>query len=81
MSYTPSNSPESEWPWSVRAIAKLRSPEDKGVGDTIARNLSHFGADAFKTIYKNIFSGDCGCGDRQAKLNEAFPYKKEEAPQ
>ena len=43
--------------------------------------LAKGGADAFKTIYESIFGGDCGCGDRQAKLNAAFPYSEQEAPQ
>lgn len=77
-SYAPETStppkPITEWPWLARAVAKLKTADDKGLGDTIHRNLARFGADAMSRLYKKITGHDCGCGDRQAKLNRMFPY-------
>jgi hypothetical protein len=87
---TPPPPPKSTapWPLAVKLIAKMRKPDDVGVGDTLARVFNvipvyrDMGAgDAFKTLMATIGVG-CGCGDslsgRQGKLNERFPYPKAE---
>lgn len=66
--------PIHEWPLAARAIAALRDDSDKGLGDTIHRHLQRFGADAMTKLYRRVMGRDCGCGDRQAKLNRMFPY-------
>jgi len=66
--------PISEWPMTARIIAKLRSPEDGGIGDTIHRHLSRFGADAMTRLYTRIVGTACGCSDRQERLNQLFRY-------
>jgi len=66
--------PISEWPMTARIIAKLRSPEDGGIGDTIHRHLSRFGADAMTRLYTRIVGTTCGCSDRQERLNQLFRY-------
>jgi hypothetical protein len=45
----------------------------KGVGDTIAKVTNVLGID--KAV-KFIAGEDCGCQERQVKLNEIFTYKK-----
>lgn len=55
----------------------MAAPEDRGVGDTIARVIGPMGGDAFKRWYKRITGEDCGCGDRQAWLNQRYPYSNE----
>jgi hypothetical protein len=62
------------WPLTARTIARLRSPEDKGLGDTVHRHLSRFGADAMKRLFVKLTGKDCGCDARQAKLNALYPY-------
>lgn len=69
--------PVAEWPLSARIIAKLRGPEDKGLGDTLARNLSYIGADSMASAYEWLTGHDCGCGDRQGKLNRMFSYPEQ----
>lgn len=71
--WNPSAAPR-KWPRAIRAIGKLRAAGDQGIGDTIARHLTRFGADALKSIYRQITGTDCGCSDRQAALNWMFPY-------
>jgi hypothetical protein len=63
-----------EWPLLARMVAKLRKPEDAGLGDTVANNLGRFGADAWKVMYKRLTGADCGCAARQQILNGMFPY-------
>lgn len=63
-----------EWPLWARAVALLRHPEDKGLGDTIARNLAKLGADAMVKLYVQATGGDCGCSRRHEILNQMFPY-------
>lgn len=67
--------PKSRWPLVVRAIAKLSSKTDAGVGDTIQRHLERFGADAMKRLYTRITGHDCGCDSRRARLNGLYPYR------
>lgn len=67
-------SPPKEWPMLARIIRRMRSTEDRGVGDTVARMLSYFGAKSMSEMYERIMGKPCGCGDRQARLNAFFPY-------
>ena len=68
--------PVEQWPWFARAITQLASVEDKGLGDTIHRHLARFGADAVTKVYRRLVGKDCGCKDRQERLNRLFPYLK-----
>lgn len=74
--HAPPPRPIAEWPLRFRLVAAVRSAEDKGVGDTIARHLARFGADALKRFYKAAFGKDCGCDQRQLFLNLRFPYPR-----
>lgn len=65
--------PRAEWPIYARVVAQFRSDEDKGIGDTLARRLGGVG-ETFKKAFKTITGKDCGCGDRQRKLNHMYPY-------
>jgi hypothetical protein len=55
-------------------MAKAARPEDAGIGDTLARLAGNVGGEAFKRWYRRITGADCGCGDRQNKLNAMYPY-------
>ena len=57
----------------VRWVKLLRKPEDSGVGDTVARIAAKFGGERFKAFSKRI-GIPCGCTERQAAWNEAWPY-------
>ncbi len=62
-----------EWPKMAQAIARLRAPSEVGVGDTLARLFARVGGERFKTLAKRL-GIDCGCDNRQALLNAAYPY-------
>jgi hypothetical protein len=51
-----------------------RTPKKKaaGLGDTVAQITKATGIDK---LVKFIAGEDCGCDERQAKLNELFPYR------
>jgi len=53
--------------------------ESRGLGDTLAKITKATGV---KKVVDTVFDAikkDCGCRERQSKLNKIFPYKKEEA--
>lgn len=66
--------PISEWPAIARAIYRRRKAGETGVGDTVARWIGKAGGEKFKAVYKRITGHDCGCANRQAALNQMFPY-------
>jgi len=56
--------------------------KSKGFGDTIAKITHATGLNKVaEAVAKAAGHEDCGCGRRQDKLNELFPYKVEEKPQ
>ncbi len=55
------------------------SKKSKGLGDTIKKFTSATKIDKLaKKIAKAVGKDDCGCDERQEKLNKMFPYKTEE---
>ena len=51
--------------------------ESKGLGDTIAKVTHAVGLDKVaESVAKAVGKEDCGCGKRQQKLNDLFPYRK-----
>ncbi len=63
------------WPlWAV-SMAKMAKPEDKGIGDIVARVIGPENSKAFKLYYKTIFNKDCGCSGRHIEWNLKYPLK------
>ena len=67
-----------EWKTSKRSedYNKLKQnieTQSKGVGDTVAKITKATGVDK---LVKFIAGEDCGCDERQVKLNKLFTYKK-----
>lgn len=53
--------------------------ESEGLGDTVAKVTHAFKLDKLAdTVAKAMGKEDCGCNRRRKKLNELFPYKKNE---
>lgn len=65
--------PLDRWPVWVRAAALLAKPDDKGLGDVIARTVGPIGGDAYKTWFKRVTGKPCGCSERQETLNAIYP--------
>lgn len=65
--------PPDRWPREVRMVADLAERGDRGLGDTIERELAGAG-ETFKRLMKQI-GVDCGCTERRAWLNARYPYR------
>jgi len=72
---TPSLSEPSRWRKSrlVKWVELFRTPTDRGLGDTVERLLAKAGGRKIKAALERL-KIDCGCGGRQADLNEKYPY-------
>jgi hypothetical protein len=57
----------------AKALKLLAKPQDKGIGDTVARIIGDEKSAAFKAWYKTTFGKSCGCSGRQLALNARFP--------
>ena len=56
----------------------MESQKSKGLGDTIAKVTKATGIDKVaEGVAKAMGKEDCGCGKRQEKLNQMFPYNNE----
>ena len=67
-----------EWKASKRSedynnLKQNVESQSKGVGDTVAKITKATGVDK---LVKFIAGEDCGCDERQVKLNKLFSYKK-----
>lgn len=62
-----------DWPWILVPLKLLAQPEDRGLGDIVARTIGPIGGDAYKAWYLTIFGKSCGCDERQESLNTIFP--------
>jgi len=72
--------PLAEWPLWAKALKLLAKPEDKGIGDVVARTIGDEKSQAFKTWYKTTFKKDCGCAGRRAKWNALYPIQSAGSP-
>jgi hypothetical protein len=61
------------WPVFLTPLKLLAKPEDKGLGDIVAREIGPIGGKAFKKWYKVFFKKGCGCGARQESWNAKWP--------
>ena len=63
----------NEWPIWARIMKQFSKPEDKGIGDVVARIIGNENSQAFKSWHLLTFGKTCGCAGRQAKWNKQFP--------
>ena len=64
---------QAAWPAVFLPLKLLARPEDKGLGDIIARTIGPLGGDAFKSWHLKTFGKSCGCNARQEAWNARFP--------
>jgi|TARA_R110000803_G_scaffold42141_1_gene90488 hypothetical protein len=60
--------------WKAK-FDKQNSSKSKGLGDTVAKITK---ATGIKKVVKFIAGEDCGCDERQEKLNKVFKYRNVE---
>jgi len=68
--------PQDEWPMWAKALKQFAKPEDKGIGDVVARMIGDENSTAFKAWYLATFGKSCGCAGRQAKWNQQYPLQR-----
>ncbi|MDE2098242.1 MAG: hypothetical protein KGL39_13385 [Patescibacteria group bacterium] len=68
--------PRESWPLWVKALALVAKPEDKGIGDVLARIISLVGGKAYNAFYLKTFGQPCGCIKRQNALNGQYPLPR-----
>ncbi|MAF25150.1 hypothetical protein CL634_06200 [bacterium] len=54
--------------------------ESRGLGDTVAKITKATGVKKMTDAVFGAFNKDCGCRERQGKLNKMFPYKNASKP-
>ncbi len=65
--------PRKDWPIWAKALAVIAKPEDKGIGDVVARTIGAENSEAFKKRYKATTGKECGCNGRQNLWNQKYP--------
>ncbi len=65
--------PFNDWPMWAKALATRATPEDKGIGDVVARTIGPEASGAFKAFYEMTFGKPCGCNGRQKLWNTKYP--------
>lgn len=66
--------PRDQWTTAANLIATLATAEDRGVGDTIKRELGRAGK-VYQAAFKLLTGHACtGCSFRQSKWNQLYPY-------
>jgi hypothetical protein len=63
----------TEWPIFLKPFLLMAKPEDRGLGDILARAIGPMGGDAFKKWHREFTGHDCKCELRQEGLNLQFP--------
>ena len=58
-------------------VPKIIRNKPRGLGDTIASITRRTGIDKVaKFVAKTMGEEDCGCEERQERLNKKFPYRR-----
>ena len=64
---------DEQWPLWAKALRQFSTPEDKGIGDVVARIIGNENSIAFKAWFESTFKRKCGCTGRQAQWNLRYP--------
>lgn len=62
-----------DWPLWAKAMSRLSSDEDTGIGDVVHRMIGDENSESFKAWYKKTTGRDCGCTGRRVQWNIQFP--------
>lgn len=64
-----------DWPIWAKALKSFSKPDDKGIGDVVARFIGPENSEKFKAWHLETFGKPCGCTGRQARLNAMYPIR------
>ncbi len=65
--------PSAQWPIWAKALKQFSKPEDKGIGDVVARMIGEEKSAAFKAWHLATFGKPCNCKGRQERWNRLYP--------
>ncbi len=65
--------PSDQWPLWAKALAMKSTPDDKGIGDVVARMIGDENSATFKAWHLATFGTPCGCNGRQKLWNTKYP--------
>lgn len=65
--------PRSEWPLSVRVVARLAKDGERGIGTTLTRLIAGVGGEVYKQMAASV-GIDCRCAAKAAALDRKYPY-------
>jgi hypothetical protein len=74
----PSGAVVKDWPAWALVAALFAAPQDRGIGDTIRRELGGPTSERFKRHHEAAFglwSEPCGCGGKIEEWNRRYPYR------
>ena len=69
--------PAENWPFWTFLIAGFATPEDRGIGDTVRREVGGPKTEKFKRWHEATFglwAAPCGCG-KLTEWNALYPYQ------
>lgn len=61
------------WPMWARYVARLKTDQDAGVGDTVKRIADRLGGQGYRWFTKKA-GMPCHCTARQEEWNRKYPY-------
>ncbi len=66
----------NQWPIWAKALKSMANPEDKGIGDIVARMIGDEKSDAFKAWHLETFGKACNCTARRERWNRLYPLNQ-----
>ncbi len=64
---------KQDWPMWAKALKQFSTPDDKGIGDVVARMIGDETSEKFKAWHLATFGRPCGCTGRQKLWNTKYP--------
>ncbi len=68
--------PQKDWPIWAKALKATANPEDKGIGDVVARKIGDEKSEAFKAWHLATFGKPCNCTARRERWNRLYPLNQ-----
>lgn len=65
--------PREHWPIWAKALALKAKPQDKGIGDVVARTIGKENSARFEKWHRKIFGKECKCTGRRSLWNALYP--------
>lgn len=64
---------KTEWPIWAKALKQFSTPDDKGIGDVVARMIGDENSMKFKAWHLATFGRPCDCTSRRERWNKQYP--------